>query len=390
MEAIDLKSQQKLIQEKLNQRLATVFEHNKYIMGPEVYELEEAMTRLVGSRYAISCSSGTTALEMALMALDLDHGDIVFTTPFTFVATASMVYHLGLIPVFIDIDPKTWNIDPVCLEITLKALERVNSSKKVNEAKLVPRAVIAVDIFGLPADYKGLRRVADNYNLVIIEDACQSIGSSVDSKMAGSIGDISCTSFFPTKPLGCYGDGGMVFTNRKEWAEKLELIRNHGIGKERYNSEVLGLNGRLDTIQAAILMAKLETGIFTMELIQRQCAANYYNHALEKTCLQLQHIPHGSISAWAQYSVVVPTTDFRDDLESKFSKEGIPYQIYYPTPLYKQGLFSQFKHGNCNCMSAEFLCNRIISLPFHPYISKKDQDKVIAAIDWCFKHQSYK
>lgn len=306
IEFIDLAEQYRLLQKDIDSNIQKVLNHGKYIMGPEVKELEQQLAEYVGVRHAISCSSGTDALLMPLMAWGIGKGDAVFTTPFTFIATAEVVSLLGATPVFIDIDCETFNMDARLLE---QAIEKV-----LDDGVLNPRVMIPVDLFGLPADYDAISPIARKYGLKVLEDAAQAFGSIYKGRKAGSLGDAAATSFFPAKPLGCYGDGGAVFTNDDELAEKLISIRVHGQEKDKYNNVRIGINGRLDTLQAAILLAKLKA--FDGELKARNRIAKEYasgiGNILKTPVVPDESIP--SLSSWAQYSVLAEGPEQRDIL----------------------------------------------------------------------------
>jgi len=308
MQFVDLAAQQDRIREKIEAKIAAVLDHGKYIMGPEMKTLESRLGEYVGVEHAIGCASGTDALLMALMAFQVGPGDAVFTSPFTFIATAEVISLVGATPVFVDIDPATFNIDPAKLAqavAAIKANDPDHHPLPLTEgpSPLIPRGVIAVDIFGLPADYKRIGAVASEYNLFVIEDAAQSFGAELNGQKACSFGNIACTSFFPAKPLGCYGDGGMCFTDDDQLADVLGSLRVHGKGDHKYDNVRIGVNGRLDSLQAAILLAKFD--VFPEEVEQRQMVAQRYtaffnNHSgiLPPT------VPQGYRSAWAQYSVL--------------------------------------------------------------------------------------
>ena len=270
MEFLDLKTQQKRIRKPLEKRINKILDHGAYIMGPEVFELEEKLADYCGVKHAISCSSGTDALLIPLMAWDIGPGDAVFTTPFTYVATAEVITILGATPVFVDVYESTYNIDCEKLETEIKRV--------IKEGKLKPKAIIPVDLFGLPARYRLIDKIAKKYNLKVIEDAAQSFGGSIRDKKVGTFGDVAATSFYPAKPLGCYGDGGAIFTNDSNLAEKCKAIRIHGTKNDKYNSEMIGLNGRLDSIQAAVLLEKLS--IFDDEITLRNEVNSYYRKFL--------------------------------------------------------------------------------------------------------------
>ena len=279
MEFLDLKAQQKRIRKPLEKRISKILDHGAYIMGPEVFELEEKLADYCGIKHAISCSSGTDALLIPLMAWGIGPGDAVFTTPFTYVATAEVISILGATPIFVDVYESTYNIDCDKLEVEIR--------KVVKEGKLKPKAIIPVDLFGLPARYRLIDKIAKKYNLKVIEDAAQSFGGSIRDKKVGVFGDVAATSFYPAKPLGCYGDGGAIFTNDDDLAEECKAIRIHGTKKDKYNSEMIGLNGRLDSIQAAVLLEKLS--IFDDELDLRNEINSHYRKYLNNA----QHHPEG-------------------------------------------------------------------------------------------------
>ncbi|MEK6654700.1 MAG: DegT/DnrJ/EryC1/StrS family aminotransferase, partial [Thermodesulfobacteriota bacterium] len=341
MNFIDLAAQQRLIAEKLNANIAKVLAHGQYINGPEVRELENALAVYVGVRHAVGCASGTDALLMALMALEIGPGDAVFTTPFTFIATAEVISLLGAMPVFVDIDPVTFNIDPAKLALAIQAVKSNDPALHPlpltpNSSPLTSRCVIPVDLFGLPADYDEICAVAARHDLLVIEDAAQSFGGEYKGKKACAFGKIACTSFFPAKPLGCYGDGGMCFTDDDRLVELLRSIRVHGQGDNKYDNVRIGINGRLDTIQAAILLAKFE--IFPEEIGLRQDVARRYTELLTPRSSRLTPpaVPGDSKSAWAQYSLLARDGAERTFLMAKLKEAGIPTAIYYPKPLHRQ------------------------------------------------------
>jgi dTDP-4-amino-4,6-dideoxygalactose transaminase len=366
MEFIDLATQQKRILDKIEANIRTVLNHGKYIMGPEVKALEDRLAAYVGVKYAVSCASGTDALLMALMAYQIGPGDAVLTTPFTFIATAEVISLLGATPVFVDIDPETYNIDPQKVCDTLRNMK---------SASLKPKAIIAVDLFGLAADYDALDAIAKENNLILIEDAAQSFGAEYKGRKSCSFGNIACTSFFPAKPLGCYGDGGMCFTNDTQIETVLKSIRVHGQGSHKYDNVRIGINGRIDTLQAAILMAKFD--IFPEEVLLRQRAAERYEKLLSKIpFLKTPQIPQNCLSVWAQYSVLAENSQQRDKILDKLNKSGIPSAIYYPKPLHQQEAFSSLAYKNGDFPVSENAASRIFSLPMHPYLKEEDQNKI--------------
>jgi UDP-2-acetamido-2-deoxy-ribo-hexuluronate aminotransferase len=379
MDFIDLPAQQQRISEKLHANIARVLSHGQYINGPEVRELEATLAAYVGSKHAIGCASGTDALLMALMALDIGPGDAVFTTPFTFIATAEVISLLGATPVFVDIDPVTFNIDPAKLDQAIEAVEKINPALHplpgASGGNLRPRAVIPVDLFGLPADYDAIDAIATRRNLLVIEDAAQSFGGEYKGRKACSFGQIACTSFFPAKPLGCYGDGGMCFTDDDHAAEILRSIRVHGQGSDKYENIRIGINGRLDTLQAAILLAKF--AIFPEEIEQRQEVAQRYN-ALLTGFAKTPEIPNGYRSAWAQYSILVRDSAERSGLIAKLKEAGIPTAVYYPKPLHRQTAFAGLDYREGDFPISEDCAARIFSLPMHPSLAAVDQHRIAA------------
>jgi UDP-2-acetamido-2-deoxy-ribo-hexuluronate aminotransferase len=383
MQFIDLGIQQKQIRKKIDANIHAVLDHGKYIMGPEVEALEKELAEYVGVKHAISCSSGTDALLMALMAYNIGPGDAVFTTPFTFIATAEVIQILGATPVFVDIDPQTYNIDVDKLEQAIIALKEGSAvyplPAKSGSSKITPKGIIPVDLFGLPADYDKISIIAKQHNLFIIEDAAQSFGAEFKNKKACSFGDIGCTSFFPAKPLGGYGDGGMCFTDNAEVADTLESIRIHGKGVDQYNNIRIGVNGRLDTIQAAILLAKFD--IFPKEvMLRRQVADQYTNLLSQHTQLITPSVPDNMISAWAQYSILAKNEEHRASLQAELKGADIPSAIYYPKPLHLQEAFEGLGYKEGDCPVCEDCAHRIFSLPMHPYLTKADQEKIVHLI----------
>ncbi len=379
MNFIDLAAQQRRISKELNANIARVLAHGQYINGPEVRELESALAAYVGVKHAVGCASGTDALLMALMALDIGPGDAVLTTPFTFFATAEVISLLGATPVFVDIDPATFNIDPARLEKAVRAVEKGDPSihplPGTAGKSLRPRAVIPVDLFGLSADYDAIGAVAARGSLSVIEDAAQSFGGTYNSRKCCSFGRIACTSFFPAKPLGCYGDGGMCFTQDDRADERLRSIRVHGQGSDKYENIRIGINGRLDTLQAAILLAKF--AIFSEELELRQGVARRYNDLLAGKAT-IPEVLNGYRSAWAQYSILVRDGAERSALIAKLKNGGIPTAIYYPKPLHLQRAFSDLGYREGDFPVSEDCARRIFSLPMHPYLAAEDQHRIAA------------
>jgi UDP-2-acetamido-2-deoxy-ribo-hexuluronate aminotransferase len=352
---IDLKSQQQKIRKSIDDRIAKVLEHGQYIMGPEVKELEEKLAQYVGVKHCISIANGTDALMIALMALGIKPGDEIITTPFTFIATAEVTAFLGATPVFVDIDPKTYNLDP----------------KKLEQA-ITPRtkAIMPVSLYGQCADMNAINVIADKYGIPAIEDAAQSFGATHKGKKSCGLSTIGCTSFFPTKPLGCYGDGGACFTDDDELARKMSQIRLHGQDR-RYHHPVVGVNGRLDTMQAAILLAKLE--IFDEEVTLRAEIGARYTEML-KDIVVTPYIAEDNTSVYAQYTVQV---DNREEVQAKLKEEGIPTAVHYPIPLNLQPVFAYLNQPEGSFPIAEEISNKVMSLPMSAWLNKDDQEQVV-------------
>ncbi|WP_239031296.1 DegT/DnrJ/EryC1/StrS family aminotransferase [Pseudoalteromonas sp. MMG024] len=354
MQFIDLQAQYKHLQDKIDARIRTVLEHGKYIMGPEVQELEQQLAEYVGVKHAITCANGTDALQLTMMAFDIKAGDAVFCPTFTFFATAEVVAFSGATPVFVDSDEATFNICPQDLE---RQIEKV-----IAAGQLTPKAIIAVDLFGLPANYPELERIANKFGLKLIEDAAQGFGGEINGQRAGSFGDIATTSFFPAKPLGCYGDGGALFTNDDDLAELLRSYRVHGKGSDKYDNVRIGMNSRLDTIQAAVLLEKLAE--FPTELVKRNAAAEKYTAELS-TRFNTPHVPAGYLSSWAQYTLV---DENRDAIMAEYKAQGIPTMIYYGTCMHEQTAFKGLGYSHGDFPVAERLARQVFSLPMHPYL----------------------
>ena len=366
MEFLDLKKQQSRIRQTLEKRLKGILDHGSYIMGPEVYELEEKLADYCDVKHVISCSSGTDALLIPLMAWGVGPGDAVFTTPFTYVATAEVISLLGATPVFVDVYDSTFNIDCKKLEIAIQ--------QTIRDGDLIPKAIIPVDLFGVPARYRLISDIAKKYNLKIIEDAAQSFGGAIGQEKVGTFGDVAATSFYPAKPLGCYGDGGAIFTNNDELANQCKAIRVHGTSLDKYNSEVIGLNGRLDSMQAAVLLEKIT--IFDEELDMRNKISDYYRKYLNNA----QYIPENYHSAHALFSITLGSHDKRKKLIGKLQQNNIPNVIYYKYPIHLMGGFNYlgYKHGDFPI--SENLSQTIVSLPMHPYLTELDIDFIIKTL----------
>jgi dTDP-4-amino-4,6-dideoxygalactose transaminase len=385
MQFIDLGAQQLRIREKIETKIQTVLNHGKYIMGPEIKELEKQLSDYVGIKFGIGCSSGTDALLLALMAFGVGPGDAIFTTPFTFIATAEVISLLGATPVFVDIDSKTYNISPDNLAQAVDVYNSRFDSKyslpvPAKNSQLNPRGIIAVDLFGLPADYGSINAIAKKHELFVIEDAAQSFGGEYKGQMACSFGDIACTSFFPAKPLGAYGDGGMCFTNNDELAERLMSLMIHGKGHDKYDNVRIGINGRLDTLQAAILLSKFE--IFDEEVNLRQQAAQRYSRQLKSVeSIRTPFVPPGYKSVWAQYSLLAKNETHRSTLKAKLKKANIPIAVYYPKPLHLQRAFANLGYREGDFPVSEDYAARIFSIPMHPYLKESDQEKIVQILD---------
>ncbi len=363
---VDLKTQFEAIESDIRKNIDKVLAHGKYVMGPEIAELESHLAQFAEVKHVVSCSSGTDALLMPLMAWGVGKGDAVFTTPFTFFATAEVIGLLGATPVFVDVDPVTYNIDPGNLEQAILEIKK--------EQNLRPRVVIPVDLFGLPAEYDAIEKIALEHDILVLEDAAQSLGAEYMGRKAGSFGHAAATSFFPAKPLGCYGDGGAVFTNDDELAENLTSIRVHGQGGDKYQNIRIGLNARMDSIQAAILMAKLK--VFPEEIEKRRSLAKTYNTNLSGL-VKTPSVSDGMKSAWAQYSILC---EKRDRLREELAKADIPTAIYYQKPLHLQPAFGYLGHKPGSFPVSEELSGKILSLPMNPYMTGEQTDVVIGAV----------
>ncbi len=348
----NLQYQHNLYKDEIESAILKVARNCNFIMGEEVSQLEKSLEEFTGAKYAVSCSNGTDALLLAMMALDIKPGDEIITTPFTFIATAETIAFLGATPVFVDIDEKTYNINPDLIE------EKITSKTK---------AIIPVSLYGQAADMDKIQDIATKHNIKIIIDGAQSFGCTYNGKTDSNLGDISTTSFFPAKPLGCYGDGGAVFTNDEEIANKMKSLRLHGQSK-RYHHKYIGMGGRLDTIQAAVLNVKLK--YYPKDLALRQKVAVKYTKALEtKTNLILPYVDEKATSAWAQYSVRVKN---RDELQEKLKAVGIPTAVHYPMPLHLQECFIYLGYKKGDFPISEIVSDEIMSLPMNPYVSDEE------------------
>lgn len=356
IEFIDLKTQQALIRKEIDAGIARVLEHGQYILGPEVAELEEKLAAFVGAKYCITVANGTDALQIVQMALGIGPGDEVITPGFTYIATAETVALMGAKPVYVDVDPRTYNLDPLLLE-----------------AAITPRtkAIIPVSLYGQCADYDAINAIAAKYGIPVIEDAAQSFGATYKSKRSCNLTTIACTSFFPSKPLGCYGDGGAIFTSDEELAKVMRQIARHGQDR-RYHHVRVGVNSRLDTLQAAILLPKL--AIFERELEQRDQVAQTYERLLRAADVAAPYLEAHNVSAWAQYTVQV---DARDAVQEKLKAAGVPTAVHYPIPLNKQPAVAD---AAAYLPVGDAVAQRVMSLPMHPYMTVADQEKIVDAL----------
>lgn len=362
---IDLAAQRRRLGERIDQAIARVLDHGGFILGPEVAELERQLAEFCGAKHCITCANGTDALQLVLMAEGVEPGDAVFVPAFTFVATAEVVPPTGATPLFVDVRESDFTLDPASLEAGIAEAKRLG---------LKPRMVVPVDLFGHPADYDAIEAIAAREDLVVVADSAQGFGSSYKGRKSGTLAGYTTTSFFPAKPLGCYGDGGAIFTNDADRAALLRSLRFHGKGADKYDNVRIGLNSRLDTIQAAILLEKL--AIFADELAARGRVAQRYSGALS----DLVGVPQesaGCRSAWAQYTALVPV---RDALAEACKAEGVPTAVYYPVPMHRQTGYKGYPTVPGGLPVSDRLSRQVISLPMHPYLDEAAQDRIIAAV----------
>lgn len=358
----DLKAQYQKYKNEIDSAIKEVLHEANFISGKQVVELEEQLAEYVGVKHCITCANGTDALTLMMMAWDIKEGDAVFVPDFTFFASGEIVSFEGAMPIFVDVDRETYNIDVTKLE---KAI--LNTLK---EGKYIPKAIIAVDLFGLPANYPQIELIAKKYGLKVLEDGAQGFGGRIGNRIACSFGDAATTSFFPAKPLGCYGDGGAVFTNDDDTAKLIKSLSVHGKGKSKYDNVRLGLNSRLDTIQAAILKVKLQAFI-KHELEDVNKVYQLYNAKL-KGIVKIPVIPDGFYSSFAQYTIKLKNKNQRDKLQAKLKEKGIPSMIYYIKPMHKQGAFNDREFDESEFIVTNELCDTVLSLPMHPYMSLDD------------------
>ena len=363
MEFRDLKRQYQVLKPQMDAAMLEVAENCNFISGKQVTELEQQLAEYVGVKHCVTCGNGTDALTLVMMAWDIKAGDAVFVPTFTFFASAEVVAFEGATPVFVDVDERTFNVDPVKLE---EAIEQVKK-----EGKLRPRAVVAVDLFGQPADYTKIEEICKKHGLLLLEDGAQGFGGKIGDRTACSFGDAAATSFFPAKPLGCYGDGGAVFTNDDEMADYMRSIRVHGKSPaDKYDNLRIGLNSRLDTIQAAVLKVKFQA-FKDHELESVNRAAKLYDEYLGNV-VKTPVVPEGFYSSWAQYTLILDSKEQRTHLQKELKEQGIPTMVYYPKPMHLQGAFADLGYKKGDFSVAESLCERVLSLPMHPYLNEED------------------
>ena len=371
MQFRDLHAQYQVLKEDIDKGINDVINSTSFILGKQVIELENELAKYVGRKHCITCGNGTDALVLALKAHNIGRGDAVFTADFTYIASASCAELVGATSVFADIDLNTFNISPNSLEIQIK--------KVINEGKLKPKAIVPVDLFGLPANFEEIEKIAKKYNLIIVEDAAQGFGGNIKGKMACSFGDISCTSFFPAKPLGCYGDGGAIFTDDDSIAERLRSLRAGGKSPvDKYDNREIGTNSRLDTIQAAILLPKFHA-FKDYEVNDVNKVAGWYTELL-KDKVVTPKVPSGYLSSWAQYTILLKNSEERSKVQSKLKENGIPSMIYYPRGMHQQQAFKNLGLKDSDYPNAIEATKRVLSLPMHPYMKKEDVELICSVI----------
>lgn len=372
MEFRDLKKQYEVLKPQIDAAIADVVTSSHFISGPQVAALEKKLAAYVGVKHCITCGNGTDALTLALMAWNVGAGDAVFVPDFTFFSSGECPAYEGATPIFVDVDPHTYNMDPDKLQ---QAIEQVRS-----EGNLTPKAVVAVDLFGQTADYDRILPLCKQYGLLLLEDGAQGFGGSLHGKRACSFGDIGTTSFFPAKPLGCYGDGGAIFTDNDEWAALIRSLAVHGkSGQDKYNNIRLGMNSRLDTLQAAVLDVKFEA-FRTHELEDVNRAAAWYTETLQGSGLVLPEVRPGFVSSWAQYTVQLPQGTDRAAVQAELKEKEIPSMVYYAKPMHHQGAFANTRSAQADCPVTERLCETVLSLPLHPYMTEQQVREISDAV----------
>jgi dTDP-4-amino-4,6-dideoxygalactose transaminase len=364
---IDVAAQRRRLGSRIDEAVMRVLDHCQFILGPETVALEKDLAAFCGARHALGVSNGTDALVLVMMAKGIGAGDAVFVPSFTYTASAEAIVQIGATPVFVDVDAATFNIDTKSLARAIATAEKLG---------LKPKAVMAVDLFGLPADYAAINAVAGPKDIYVIADAAQSFGATSGNRRAGALAPVTTTSFFPAKPLGCYGDGGAIFTDDDELAKLIISLRNHGAGADRYDNIRIGMNGRLDTIQAAVLIEKLK--IFPEEIEARERVAKRYSAKLGDL-VGVPQIPNGYSSVWAQYTIRV-AGGRRDALAAALRAQNIPTAQYYPTPVHRQGAYTGYPVADGGLPVTEKLSGEVISLPMHAYLDEPTQDRIVAAV----------
>lgn len=354
---IDLKAQQLQIRSDIEKALLRVLDHGKYVAGPEVSQLESNLAEYCGAKHVLTCANGTDALTLVLLAKNIKAGDAVFVPSFTFASTAEVVAAIGATPIFVDVNKHDFNLNITSL---------AQAIKKAEKSGLAPKCIIAVDLFGLPADYDEISKIADEHGLWVLSDAAQSLGASFNGKQVGNLGFVTTTSFFPAKPLGCYGDGGCIFTDDDDLAEVIASLKSHGQGSQRNSYVRIGLNSRLDSFQAAILLEKLK--IFPQELLHRQSVANTYTELLAKTIVTPKSVKNKT-SAWAQYTVILPEDIDRNLVLEKLKTKNIPTAVYYAVPLHRQLAYQDYAKLSPELSNTNYLSKHVMSLPMDGYIT---------------------
>lgn len=367
MEFRGIKKQYEVLKLQIDNAIANVLAEGCFISGPRIQELERRLADYVGVKNCITCANGTDALTLALMTWQVGPGDVVFVPDFTFFASGETIAYAGATPIFVDVDASTYNMDPDKLERVICQTEQ--------EGKYCPKVVITVDLFGLPANYLRIREICERHHLLLLEDGAQGFGGSIQGKRACSFGDISTTSFFPAKPLGCYGDGGAVFTDNDEWAALIRSYAVHGKGDMKYDNVRVGMNSRLDTLQAAILDVKLKA-FREYEFEAADQVSRWYDRLLVNSDLILPARPNGFVSSWAQYTLQLPETIDRDALQAKLKEQGIPTIVYYPKPMHAQLAFAGTGSAKADCPVTERLCRTVLSLPIHPYLENEECSQI--------------
>lgn len=375
MQFRDLRAQYMALKPEIDAGIENVISSSAFISGSQVKELEQKLAEYVGVKHCITCANGTDAITLALMVWNIGSGDAVFVPDFTFFSSGECPAGMEATPIFVDVDERTFNIDPEKLE---QAIIKVRK-----EGKYKAKAVVAVDLFGQPADYDHIKPICEKYGLLLLEDAAQGFGGSIRGKKACTFGDISTTSFFPAKPLGCYGDGGAIFTDNDEWAALIRSYCVHGKDKDdKYNNVRIGMNSRLDTLQAAILLPKLKA-FADYELDNVNKVAGWYNEELKYSDVMLPQIKEGFVSSWAQYTIQIENG--RNDAQAKLKEHGIPSMVYYPKPMHKQGAFEGTDSAVADCPVTEKLCKTVLSIPMHPYLDLNTVNVVVRAVKSALK-----